>query len=109
MKQAFADDPAAVQTFFTKEETGFVDKLDAAVDSLAGAQASLLTNRNKTLQATIDANQQRIERFNESLDRQRDRLLLQFYQLEQVIATLQQNQTALSSLRPIAPLGGSTQ
>ena len=108
LKQAFADDPAAVQTFFTKEETGFVDKLDAAMDSLAGAQASLLTNRNKTLQATIDANQQRIERFNESLDRQRDRLLLQFYQLEQVIATLQQNQTALSSLRPIAPLGGST-
>jgi len=108
LKQAFADDPAAVQTFFTQEETGFVDKLDAAVDSLAGAQASLLTNRNKTLQATIDANQQRIERFNESLDRQRDRLLLQFYQLEQVIATLQQNQTALSSLRPIAPLGGST-
>ena len=85
-------------------EHGVVAKFTKVIDRLADADNSLLTNRNDALQATIESNEKRIERFNESLDRQRERLLLQFYQLEQVIATLQQNLSALQSLTPLEPL-----
>ncbi|NOY29202.1 MAG: flagellar filament capping protein FliD [Planctomycetes bacterium] len=104
LKEAFADNPNGLRTFFADDTNGLVAKFDQAIERLAGADNGLLTNRNDSLQATIDINQQRIDRFNESLDRQRERLLLQFFQLEQVIAGLQQSQTALNTLSPLAPL-----
>jgi len=104
LKEAFADNPNGLQTFFADDTNGVVARFNQAIERLAGADNGLLTNRNDSLQATIDTNQQRLDRFNESLDRQRERLLLQFFQLEQVIAGLQQSQTALNSLSPIAPL-----
>jgi len=108
LKKAFADDPSGLETFFTDSSNGFVAKFDQVIERLAGADNGLLTNRNDSLQATIDINQSRIDRFNESLDRQRETLLKQFYQLEQIIAGLKQNQTALDSLSPIAPLVSAT-
>lgn len=104
LKQAFADNPNGLQTFFTDTDNGVVAKFNAAIDQLAGSDSGLLTNRFDTLQATIDSNDKRITAFNDSLDRQRERLLLQFYQLEEAIAGLRQSQTALQSLQPIAPL-----
>jgi len=105
LKEAFADNPSGLRSFFTDENNGLVAKFDQAIERLAGEENGLLGNRNDSLQATIDTNQERIDRFNESLERQRETLLLQFYQLEQVIAGLQQSQTALASLSPLAPLG----
>jgi len=104
LKEAFTDDAQSLQTFFTDKTNGIVAKFDAAIESLAGAENGLLTNRNDALQNTIDQNLDRIVQFNESLDRQREVLLLQFFQLEQVIAGLQSSQTALSALQPLAPL-----
>ncbi|MCA9231683.1 MAG: flagellar filament capping protein FliD [Planctomycetales bacterium] len=108
LKEAFADNPNGLKSFFTDETNGLVTKFNRAIESLAGADNGLLGNRNDSLQATIDINQQRIDRFNESLDRQREALLLQFYQLEQIIANLQQSRTALDSLQPLAPLAISS-
>jgi len=105
LKEAFADNPNGLRSFFTDETSGVVAKFEQAIERLAGADNGLLGNRNDSLQATIDINQQRIDRFNESLDRQRETLLLQFFQLESVIASLQQSQTALAALSPLAPLG----
>ncbi|MBD14612.1 MAG: hypothetical protein CMJ72_05515 [Planctomycetaceae bacterium] len=104
LKEAFAEDAKSLQALFVESDGGIVAKFDSAIESLAGADNGLLTNRNDSLQATIDINQDRIDRFNESLDRQREVLLLQFFQLEQVIAGLQSSQTALSALQPLAPL-----
>jgi len=102
--EAFESDAQSLQTLFSDEERGIVAKFDQAVDSLAGSEFGLLTNRSDALQSTIDSNTARIDSFNESLDRQRERMLLEFYQLEQVIAGLQQSQSALASFQPIAPL-----
>jgi len=104
LKEAFADNPNGLRTFFTDDTNGLVAKFDQAIERLAGADNGLLGNRNDSLQATIDTNQDRIDRFNESLDRQREVLLLQFFQLETVISELRQSQTALSALVPLAPL-----
>ncbi len=104
LKAAFAEDSQSLQTLFTTKDRGVVAKFDAAIESLAGAENGLLTNRDSSLQSTIDNNQARIEQFNESLDRQRERLLLQFFQLEQVIAGMQTNQEALNNFQSVPPL-----
>jgi len=104
LREAFVDNPNSLETFFSDDTNGVVARFNQAIERLAGADNSLLANRTDSLQATIDINQERIDRFNDSLERQRERLLLQFFQLEQVIAGLQQSQSALNSLQPLAPL-----
>jgi flagellar hook-associated protein 2 len=107
LREAFRDNPNGLKEFLTNEQSGVVAKFNGVIDRLAGADNGLLTNRNDALQSTIDTNAQRIDRLNDSLDRQRERLLLQFYQLEQVIAGLQQSQSALAALQPLSPLVGT--
>ncbi len=104
LKAAFADDPSGLENFFTNEDLGLVKKFDAVIERLSGSDNGLLGNRYDALQATVDSNELRIERFNESLDRQRELLLLQFFQLEQVISNLQQSLSALNALQPVEPL-----
>ena len=104
LQDAFAENPSGLQTFFSDKNNGIVAKFNSAIDRLADADNSLLTNRNDALQDTIDSNERRIEQLNATLDRERERLLLQFYQLEQVIASLQQSLSSLQSLQPLAPL-----
>ena len=104
LKSAFTSNPAGVQEFLGNSQNGVAAKISAAVDKLAGAEESLLAARSDSLQATIAANQDRIDRFTIQLEKQQERLFLQFYQLEQVIAKLQQSQSALQNLQIIPPL-----
>ncbi len=104
LSQAFTDNPDALQAFFTDSASGFVAGFSEAIDQLAGAENSLLTNRNNSLQQTITSNEERIGTLDAQLERERERLLLEFIQLETVIASLQQNLSALDALQPIAPL-----
>ena len=105
LKEAFAQDAEGLQNFFTATDDGVVDKFNAAIERLTNAENGLLTNRDSSLQATIDLNNDRIERFNESLERERARLELEFFQLEQVIASLQSNQEAIGAIQAIPALG----
>ena len=104
LKAAFEKDPAAIKKLFTDEKRGFATKLDDAIDGLAGEKNSLLTARSETLTKTIDANNDRLEVMSASLDRQRERLLLTFYNLETTISRMKDNLSALSSLQIIPPL-----
>ncbi|NOZ38710.1 MAG: flagellar filament capping protein FliD [Planctomycetes bacterium] len=104
LQDAFDKDSQSLQTLFTAKDKGIVAKFEAAIESLTGAENGLLTRRDNSLKTTIEANEARIERFNESLERQRERLLLQFFQLEQVIAGLQTTQQAVNSFQSVPPL-----
>ena len=105
LQTAFETDPAGVQQFLTNAESGVAVKLSAVVDRLAGADESVLAARSDTLQDSIASNEDRLEAFATQLEKQQERLFAQFYQLESIIAKLQQSQAALSALQPIAPLG----
>ncbi len=105
---AIEADPEAVQEFFTNEDSGFSVKAKAVADRLAGVDNGVLLNRSTALQAQIDQNNQRIGSMNLRLDRQRTRLLTQFYNMETTISRLQQNLTALNQLQIIPPLGSTT-
>lgn len=104
LKEAFENDASSLETFFSAETNGVVAKFNAAIDRLTDAESGILTNRNESLQATIDQNEARITRFNESLERQRARLELEFFQLEQVISNLQSSQQAVGAIQGIPPL-----
>ncbi len=104
---AVAKDPDAVNQLFTDEDLGVVKKLNDTIERLAGDN-SLLSSRTKTLTDIIEANADRLTVMDDRLNRQREALLIQFAQLESMIASLQQNLSALGALQIIPPLTSSS-
>lgn len=107
-REAFTEDPEGVREFFEAEDFGVSARFQDVTDRLAGIDNSVLINRNKTLQNQIDNNNARITEKNETLDRQRTRLLLQFYRNEETLSRLQEGQTAIASIQPIPPVTSSS-
>jgi flagellar hook-associated protein 2 len=104
LKSQYAADPEGVQELFLHESRGFAGKLDKLTESFVNVDNSLLLNRVAALSRKVEANQERIERMTASLDRQREALLAQFYNMEEVIAKLQASLTSIQSIQPIPPL-----
>ncbi|MBX3425005.1 MAG: flagellar filament capping protein FliD [Pirellulales bacterium] len=107
LQNAFAEDPAGVEQFFTNADRGFITKLNAQIDRLIDSKNGAFGARFDALQSKVDANLLRIDQLASQLDRQRERLLLQFAQLESIIARMQSNQQALENLQIIPPLTSS--
>lgn len=102
---ALAADPDAVKEFFTKEDTGFAAKAKTLADGLAGIKGGALLSNSNAIQAKIEQSGGRVEAMNSRLDKQRERMLKQFYNMETAIAKLQQNLTALNQMQIIPPMG----
>lgn len=96
--------PEAVEKFFTDEERGFSARSKKILDQLAGEGNSLLLSRNQSLQDRIELNSQRIDQLGVRLERERERLLKQFFTMESTIARLQSNLQGLGQLQAIPPL-----
>lgn len=96
-------DPAAVEEFFTKEELGFTSRAKRVAEQLAGVNNGVLLTRSNTLQTQIEQNTNRLGAFDVRLDKQRTRLLAQFFAMETTIAKLQRNLTALDQVQFIPP------
>jgi flagellar hook-associated protein 2 len=104
LQTRFAADPAAVEEFFTAETTGFADKFDRLIETLAGEGSSLLVDRSAALTRKVELNQERIEFFDGRLERERTLLLRQFYGMEEAIGKLQLNMNAIAAIQPLPPL-----
>lgn len=102
LNEAIAENAVDIEALFTKEGSGVVDKFKAVVDRLAGGEFSLLTSRSESLSDSITTGEERIEAFNERLDKQRDRLLLEFFNLETTLSSLQSNLSTLDAIVPIS-------
>jgi flagellar hook-associated protein 2 len=99
LQTAFDKDASGVETFFRDADKGIVAKLGAVVDQLAGEDTSVLARRSDVLADKIKINQTRLDAFATQLDNQQTRLTNQFYQLESIIAKLQQSQSALGDIQ----------
>jgi flagellar hook-associated protein 2 len=106
--EAIANSPGEIERFFNVDGVGVVDQLTKAIDQLAGEETSLIARRYDALTSTIDANNARIETMNKSLERERERTLLEFYRLEETIAKLQGNTGSLEAIQYIPPIGRSS-
>jgi flagellar hook-associated protein 2 len=104
LQARFDSDPQAVADFFADEETGFAEKADAVLERLVGKDNSLLLNRAETLQRQMDAYAERIEAWDARLEKRRERLFLQFTRLEEMIARIQNNLTAIQQIQFIGPI-----
>jgi len=101
---AFETDPAALKQLFTHQTAGMVAKLKARLEQLVGSKNALLSSRAEALTQIIEANHNRISQWDERLARQRERLLTEFYRIDSIVASLQKNLNALSSLQILPPL-----
>ena len=107
-RDKYATNQNAIQKLFTTAETGIAAKFVAVSEQLAGVENSTLIGRSSALQATIDRNVTRVLDFNKSLEHEREKLLAQFFRLEEVLARLQTNQAAIAQIRPISLLFNSS-
>ena len=101
LRKALADEPGAVEAFFATDGTGLADRLDQLADRIAGSSGGLLLSRNDALGQRIERNLARVESMNERLEVERERLLTQFFRMEQAIAKVQTNQQFLAQIQPI--------
>jgi flagellar hook-associated protein 2 len=106
--EAYALDAEAVEQLLTDKTFGAAARLNEVIDQLAGSQTSVLVSRSDSLKNTTDLNTSRIEDWDERLTRQRERLLLEFFRLEETVARLQQNLSALNAFTAIPPLTSSS-
>ena len=125
-REALADDPDAVAALFTRrviadedstqsdlpdgvtandpnardqfDELGVIGQIEEYLKSYTDSIDGVLTSRTNSLDSQITNQQNRIESLTEGLDRERERLSLQFVQMEQALAQLQSQQSALASL-----------
>lgn len=100
-QKQLTDNQQAVQTFFTTEKTGFSARAKTVIDTLSGVDNSVLVSKTQALQNQIDSTNKRVDLLNTRLDTQRNRLLLQFQNMEKALAKLQQSQKSISGISAI--------
>jgi flagellar hook-associated protein 2 len=101
LSKALASNPDDVKNFLTKETTGFGSKAKKLLDSLVGIKGSTLVIRSQTLQRQIESGTERIETLTVRLSRERERLLNQFYKLEESISKIRGASTSLNDLQTV--------
>lgn len=96
--KALQSNPEDVKTFLTAEKTGLGARAKVTLDTLVGVKSSVLVNRSQSLQRTIELSNNRINALNIRLDRERERLLKQFYDMETNISRIRNNGSGLNQL-----------
>ena len=97
-----AKDPDGVRAFLTDKKGGFGVRAKVTLDRLVGVRSGALVVKTQTIQTRIEASQQRIITLNIRLDNERNRLLKQFYGMEEAISKIQNNQSSVNSIKFIS-------
>jgi len=99
LNDAFAEDPEGVKKFFSDETLGFGAKANKALESLVGEKNSVLVGRSESLSRQVDDLGKRIEQFNARLERSRELLTNDFYNMELAINKIKANLTAIGQIQ----------
>ncbi|MCZ6681775.1 MAG: flagellar filament capping protein FliD [Planctomycetota bacterium] len=94
-REAFEQDPDAINALFTTEETGFGALIENEIDLLTEGDNGLIPTKERSLQDSENILTERIEQLEELLVRRRNRLFAQFTATELALSRLQQQQSAL--------------
>ena len=87
---------------FTKADTGIGDYIAERLDNLAGDNESTIKNRLDSMMSRQKLFEKRIENLDQLLLSKEERLYKQFYAMEQALASMQSQQSALASLSSMA-------
>ncbi len=102
LEDKLKNDLSGVQKFFTAEDTGFSAKFNTTLKSLTDVVDGTFANEKSVLDTSINQTQDRIVELNALLESKKNRLLLQFVQMETIISSIQSQQEALKALQPIS-------
>lgn len=102
LSRAIERDSQGVISFLTKENTGFSARSKELLENLVGISRGVLVSRNDTIQRRIEEGNRRIEFLNGKLDRERERLLRQFYSMEEAISKIRGSSSGVASLQALA-------
>ena len=100
-REVATDDPDGVADFFLRDETGFGVQAEAALKALTDPVDGTFKTATDAVQASIDAANERIADLNEILEVKRNRLLIQFTNMESILGTLNNQQQALAAFQPV--------
>ncbi len=89
---------ADVQTFLTKEKTGFSARAKVVLDTLVGVKNSVLVNRSQSLQRNIESSTDRVAFLKGRLDSEKESLQKKLYDHEINIAKIKKNCSAQKNL-----------
>ncbi len=99
-REAYDEDPEGVTELFTKTDTGFGDYIEDQLESLASTSStSTIKNRLTAMQSSQKLLEDRISYLDVLLEKKETRLYNEFYAMEEALAAMQTQQTALSSLK----------
>lgn len=101
-REAYENDPAAVERLFTDEDNGFAAVVDSVLEGLSDDFDGLLATRQNTLEDQQELLNERIADLEILVEAKRARLEAQFVGLESSLAALQGQQSALASLAAAA-------
>jgi flagellar hook-associated protein 2 len=99
LSEALKSNRTDVEDFFTTDDTGLANRLSSLAERVAGESSGLLLNRSETLTAQIESNTDQIVSQNARLERERERLLLEFYSAELAISKIQSGQAAIDQIQ----------
>jgi flagellar hook-associated protein 2 len=102
LESALTTNAEAVRAFFETNQSGMADQLDSVLDALTDASGGSIGQRNRVLDDTVEEMETRLEFLDARVEDKRLRLLQQFSDLEQALAQVQSQQTALTQLQQIA-------
>lgn len=104
LKNALAEDLEGVEQFFnrkdpiTEKNIGMVGQLSDLADRYAGSNNGMLINKTLTLNNQLDRNGDRVTSMNARLEAQRERLLQNYYAMEEAIGKIQSNSSYASGI-----------
>lgn len=107
-QSAYASNSADVTEFFTDETRGIAGKVDTVLESLVGRDNSVLVTQMIPLQRQVDNYSTDINNWNTRLATIQDRLLNQFYQMDSIVATIENNLSVISQISYISANGSSS-
>ncbi len=91
-------DPKSLEQLFATKETGATARFATLIEQLAGEANSLLSRRLDALDDRITDDEARIKRMDASLEVERERLLMSFYNMELAVSRIQSNLGTLDSI-----------
>lgn len=97
-REAFEENPAAVEALLATEDTGFADHVESEIDRLTDDDIGLISTKQQSLRDSEDNLTRRIDQLKVLLERRRTRLFDQFNATELAISRFQSQQASLLSL-----------
>ena len=87
-----------VENYLSKADTGFSARSKKVLDRLVGIKEGSLVIRSQSLQRQVENGNIRVNSLNSKLDKERERLLKQFYDSESAIQKIKSNSSTVSAL-----------